>query len=154
MCKECSTKMSPHLCIRIRFASEAVFTKCKLILRRLSEPAKSFTGKDKAYNLKLSWQHLFWVRSDRTAHLGHRTNGLTLQVDCSEFNRSSLDETRLFWKDRDGWRCIETTTFGIKSPGTIIWVAIFCWLPCDNIVACGATQPCIPTCIGVALGST
>ena len=39
-------------------------------------------------------------------------------LNCSEFNISSLDEIRLFWKGRDGWKYIETTAFGLESPET------------------------------------
>ena len=39
-------------------------------------------------------------------------------LNCSEFQKTSSDETRLFWKSREGWRYIDTTAFGLGSSGT------------------------------------
>lgn len=44
VCKCCSAKMSPHLCVRVRFASAVVFTKCEFISKLLSARAKLFRG--------------------------------------------------------------------------------------------------------------
>ena len=73
-------------------------------------------GRESAYSSKLSWRNLYWTRSVKSVELRHYTGGASISIDCFEFDRSSPEETRLFWKDKDGWRYIETTPYGLATP--------------------------------------
>ena len=79
------------------------------------EGANISTGEDKLYGAKLVWQHLSWKHSPRTVELQHHEGGPTITVECRWFDTNSLDETNLYWKAKEGWRAIETTSYGLED---------------------------------------
>ncbi|KAJ4507464.1 hypothetical protein HRR83_004042 [Exophiala dermatitidis] len=99
-CKTCvAAKIPQEICIRTRLANYPVFDKWK----------------DATYSVRLKWLHLHWKPFTRLATLRHEENGPTITVDAYEFCGYSPDEMLVYWKEKDGWDCAETTTFGLKT---------------------------------------
>ena len=78
--------------------------------------AHNLAGKARAYPWKLGWRYLSWAAFPRLVHLQHEGDGPTIALTYCEFKPTSPDETRLFWKDKDGWKFQETTAFGLRTP--------------------------------------
>ena len=79
-------------------------------------PALSvFSGEDRGYSSKLTWQHLPWKGPAKAVKLRHHRDGPIVVVNCREFDATSQNETDLFWKDSKGWQCIKTTPFGLET---------------------------------------
>jgi hypothetical protein len=78
------------------------------------------TGENKLYGVKLAWQHLSWRHCPRAVELQHHKGGPIITMECRWFDTNSLDETdrdetNLYWKAKEGWRAIKTTSFGLED---------------------------------------
>lgn len=51
----------------------------------------------------------------RRVVLGHQLKGPSLEIHCCQFEVSSPEQTRLFWKDESSWQWMTTSAFALAA---------------------------------------
>jgi hypothetical protein len=113
----CSRASIPtQVCIRVRFASEPIFSKCKFSIPTISPlSAKIREGQDAIYQSKLAWGHLLWISLPIPVLLRHEREGPSFEVSCRQFEPTFLEQTRLYYKQGSGWTWILSTPFALLA---------------------------------------
>jgi hypothetical protein len=117
ICESCyQASIPPQICVRVRFASEPIFSKCKHSFCRLSSRnADSQEGLDAIYQSQLAWKRLPWGPCTKSVILRHEQTGPAIEVICRQFQADSPEQTCLFYKDGSGWNWIQTTPYALLT---------------------------------------
>ncbi|EMC98434.1 hypothetical protein BAUCODRAFT_426020 [Baudoinia panamericana UAMH 10762] len=98
-CVKAKPEIPEHLCIKARLTDLAVFS-------RFKEP-------DYRARLLLHVPHR--SLTIKKARVQHFRAGPTLDIECCHFKSTSKEQLQVHWKDRNGWRVMETTAYALKD---------------------------------------
>ena len=98
-CAKSKPAIPAELCLRLRFTDCAVFSKWK-------EPS---------YKAKLLWPSLNRALTIKKVKLRHERGGPIFEAECCPFLATSPDHVQLYWKERGGWKSMETTAYTLKD---------------------------------------
>ena len=116
ICESCHQALiPPQICVRVRFASKPIFSKCKHSFCCISHNADGQEGLDAIYQLHLAWERLPWVSRTKSVILRHEQTGPAIKILCRQFQADSPEQTCLFYKDGSDWKWIQMTTYALQT---------------------------------------